>query len=285
MIAIISGHIGVHGSLLNLLDFQDYLIRQGHKVTFYCFRERDFVNNIIRTRRCYKMGKIRRMMPKMTAETIVTDFKTLFGFFPVRLQCKNLVIFDNAELTYHLNDVVTPFYPNTIKDITILLNMHEYENHMFLMPESNYGKFRKRYPWLNAKMFYKKINTNVLSTIRTESNGKYFYRVERGEDIPEKYKAFPTPDIKGRYPDAVELLDLKTMFQYDGYIYYRRKDRAFYEQFGRMIFEFLLLNKDVKFYDDPCQMADGLCDYWDYYNKVGIDNHSKDYEYKPWEKI
>jgi len=286
-ISIVSKHKGCHGSFLNLLDFQDYLIRQGIEVDFYTDSIDEFTRNLLKTKRQYKLGKIFQFAPDLGEincynHNVVTDFKTLC-VLPNKIRCKKLTIFDNAELTYHLRGITIWFYPIDIKDIRKRLFWHDFMDYIFLMPPSDHWRFSQKYPDLRADIFFKKINVDVLKTIKCKNNKKQFFRIEDGSGEAANYVALedPTNRILEEFPYAEKLTDLTKAFDYGTYIYYRRKDRAYLEQFGRLIFEFLLLNKGVVFFDEPCSREDGLCDYWEEY-KDDVFKMEKDYEEKPW---
>jgi hypothetical protein len=282
-ITIVTNYLGVTGTFLNLLDFQDYLIRKGWEDDFYCPSKLTFEKDLIRTRRKYKIGNIKNLAYDVRTDgVIVTDFMTLCSL-DFHLTCEKMVIFDNAELSYHLKNITTFFYPKDVGDINKVMDKHTFRDHIFLMPPCNYDMFVERYPMLQASIFYKKINVDALNTIQSENNGKLFYRIERGEDSEKNYITLPPPNINGRFPEAVPLKDSTKMFDYCGFIYYRREDRAYYEQLGRLIFEFILLGKKVHFFDRPEDRQDGLNDYWAHYKDFTRDLIEEDYDFKPWE--
>ncbi len=287
---ILSAHTGIHGSLMNLLDLTDYLIRQGHDVDFVCMDRYYLSDNLLKqTVRKYKLGNIYDVNTVVYEkanilsgariirlnETVITDFKSLISW-PKSIICEKLVILDNSELSYHLNNTVIDFYPKDIGDIRTVLEKHTYNDHIFCMPPSNFEQFTQRYPDLNARIFFKKINIEALCTARPSDNGKFFYR----GDAPPK-------GLLKLAPEPVLLDDLTQMFKYSGYIYYRRRDRAAYEQLGRMIFEFIIFNKRVYFYDKPDSENDGLADYWRYYHNGDrdyiIEMMLEPYKDAPWE--
>jgi hypothetical protein len=283
---ILSGHTGIHGSLMNLLDLTDYLVRKEHDVDFICLDRFHLETNLKKTNRRYKLGNVfdketltlRKMKTSGVVikrdEIIITDFKSLISW-PHPIICKKLIILDNAELSYHLDGIVIDFYPKDIGDIRKVLAQHKFQDHMFCMPPSNIDKFRTRYPDLNSRVFFKKINIEALCTAKMSDNGKAFYR---GDNPPE--------GISELIPPPARLDDLTKVFNYNSYVYYRRADRAFYEQLGRLIFEFIILNKNVHFFDKPFYKKDGLNDYWEYYGEDRdfiIDEMLKDYEDAPWD--
>ena len=82
------------------------------------------------------------------------------------------------------------------------------------------------------------------------------------------------------------------IFDYQNLIYRRRSYLAYEEQFGRLIFEYILLGKTVYFLNEK-HTEDGLTDYLNHFNINFKDNRittTKEeltkrmliYEYKPW---
>lgn len=281
-IAVISGHVGMHGSTVNLLDFMDYLIRKGNRACFYCLSLNQFFTNIFKTKRRYTLTDIREIEQKIIADSVITDFKTLC-ILKTPIHCQKLTVFDCAELTYNIEGITTPFHGPEIRDIDIReqLKRHKYKHIKFLMPPANVLPFTTKYPELPYSSFFKRINMDVLKTIKNSDNGKLFYRVD------EPVNGLVTKPVIPKHLGATELKDLTKMFEYHGYVYWRRADRARIEQFGRMIFEFMLLGKKVVFLDKPDDKKDGLSDYYKYYNPKNPSyfraKMASDYEIKPWE--
>ena len=285
---ILSGHTGIHGSLMNLLDLADYLTRQKHEIDFVCLDRYHLADKLKQTVRKYKLGNIYDIDSQFYEkgnivakgrivkrnETIITDFKSLISW-PEMIICNKLIILDNAELSYHLNGTIIDFYPKDIGDIRNILKKHNYNDHIFCMPPCNFDKFTQKYPDLNARIFFKKINIEALCTARASDNGKFFYRGDS-----------PPAGLLKLAPKPVQLDDLTQIFNYSGYVYYRRRDRAAYEQLGRMIFEFIIFDKRVYFYDKPDAENDGLNDYWKHYGNGDrdtiIEMMLEPYEDAPW---
>lgn len=277
-IAVVSGHVGITGSLVNLLDFYDYLIRQNHKVIFYCLNMDQFFRNLMKTKRKYILCDIREINGDIQADSIVIDIKSLI-VLKKKLKCQKLTIFDNLELTFNLENIITPFNGPEIKDIDIRNNLdrHNFKEYMFLMPPCNHKLFQKKYPELKSAVFFKKINMDVLKTIKTSDNGDIFYRQDEPKNGEITY-----PVITKSF---TLLRDLTKCWDYKGYAYYRRQERAYVEQFGRMIFEFLLLGKKVVFLNKPDEKEDGLNDYWNHYShdiKYMRKLMEEDYTFCPW---
>jgi len=281
-IIIVSDHRDINGSPINLLDFQDYLVNQLYDVVFYSFHKWNFDTIISNSLRRYKIGKVKIIKDVIVHRrcNVVTDFMSLVNI-NAPIICKKLIVFDNAELSYHLNGITNFFYKKDVGDLRKVLEKHRFQDVLFLMPKCNYEKFKIKYPDLPADIFYKKINVKPLLTISLKNNGRWFYRAEKNGGEPK--------DIKCKKEiDKLTLdVDLKKMFEYSGYVYYRRKDRSNIEQFGRSIFEFIILGKQVHFFDHPNDKNDGLKDYWNYYGQgdriTVINMMCEDYKYKPWE--
>jgi len=276
--SIICGHTGIHGSLLNLLDLQDHLIREGHEVDFYCIDVPMLKDNIAKTHRSYLVGNLKwiylnksvhgfpvseRIWIK-TDDTVLTDFKTFINL-KIPIVARHTKVFDSAELSYHLEGINIDFYPEDIGDIKKIVDKHTTYVE-FLMPPVNLLKFREKYPELIGNEYFKKINMEPLKTIDTDMNGKFFYRADEYSDFPRDN--YTLPPIEREFPTVTKLKDMTNMFKYNGFIYYRRGDRAHWEQFGRLIWEFILLDKRVYFYDLPSEAKDGLNDYVNHYGLI-----------------
>lgn len=280
-IIIVSDHKDINGSPINLLDFQDYLVNQLYDVVFYTFHKWNFDNILNNSLRKYKIGKIKTIRDFIVHRrcNVVTDFMSLVNV-EAPIICRNLIVFDNAELSYHLNGITNFFYKKDIPDLRQVLKKHRFSKVLFLMPKVNYEKFIIKYPDIPATIFYKKININALLSVPFSDNNRWFYRAEKDGNEPK--------DIKCKKEiDKLTLdVDLKKMFDYHGYVYYRRADRSNFEQFGRSIFEFLIMGKEVHYFDHPNDKDDGLKDYWNHYGKGDKEivrmMMSEDYEYKPW---
>ena len=288
-IAIVSNHKGISGSPVNLLDFTDYLVNRLYDVTFWCYNRwylKDIIDDSLRK---YRTGEVKQFGPVIieSRKNVVTDFVTLTTLAPA-ISCKKLIVFDNAELSYHLNGITNFFYPNDIGDLRRVLDKHHFTDVMFLMPKINYDKFKVKYPDIPATIFHKKINIQALLTVPLSDNKRWFFRGERDNNEPQaiidcQYRFDQDNTVVDRLKDK-GILD---MFKYHGYIYYRRKDRSGFEQFGRTLFEFLIMGKDIHYIDHPNDVDDGLKEYWNHYGKGDKEivriMMSEDYDYKPWE--
>lgn len=294
-ITILSHHLGLQGSYLNILDFNHYLnAKTNYEVTFHTLNYVDLFNVTRGSKRLYTFNKLKLLKDyKPNPESVVvTDFKTLIKIFKmnIRVVCKKLIVMDNNELSYHLNNVrQAKFYPKNI-NINRLIKPHQYEEILFLFPPSNVDKFKKMYPDIPFRIFFKKINWDLLKWIPRDNIDKLYYRFD---DVDSKQQ------IEHKYGDNLitfneyEELDL---WDYKGMVYYRRKHLEYYEQFGRLIFEFIMLGKEVHFLNNPFEIEDGLSDYLRHYD-IQFDENYKvitptenlidlmklEYNFKPWE--
>jgi len=157
------------------------------------------------------------------------------------------------------------------------------------MPPSNKILWDKKYNDLKSYVFYKKIHLNLLRKIKTFNNGKLFFRSFNFYNVSDVVDYVDISNvIKEKYPNSVELSvnENKDIFNFDGYIYNKKPEVYYYEQFGRLIFEYILLNKKIYWFDNPYEYNDGLKDYLNYYseNKEQVEYMmSNKYEEKFWE--
>jgi len=301
--------MGTQGSYLNHLDLQQYLKDQeGYKIKFYCENVKKLYEVIKNSRRLYTLGKGEvKILKKEIVEmdTVITDFKTLIMVkkLGIWVVCKKLLIMDSIELTYHLKNTKNArfFY-----DVNIYESLKQFytEETIFLMPPNNYKIFKKRYPTLKSKIFFKKINVNMLNTITFEDRFGYFYRWDDSKEyihlVENKFGPYGhcyEPEWKFKMGRKIPLKynEIDHIFDYKDLVYRRRKYLEYQEQFGRLIFEYILLDKNVFFLNEPFK-NDGLTDYLKHYNikfnsmnkvittKKELMEHMKFYKDKPWEK-
>jgi hypothetical protein len=301
---------GTQGSYLNHLDLQQHLKdHEGYKIKFYCENVKKLYEIINNTRRSYVVGKGEiKILRKEIVEPdiVITDFKTVItakelGMWVI---CKKLLIMDSIELTYHLKDMKHARFFHEV-DLHESLRQFYTNETVFLMPPSNHTLFKKKYPHLNAKVFFKNINTDMLNTIKFENRDGYFFRWDDLKDytnlVKDRFgnKGFNfEPDwmIKQGKKIPLKYNEVDHLFNYTNLVYRRRKYLEYQEQFGRLIFEYILLGKTVQFFDDP-YTDDGLTDYlkhfdikFDSSNKIittkeELTNKMRGYIYKPWEDI
>lgn len=244
-IAVVSYHAGVHGSIINLLDFQQYLRdHEGHTVSFYCKSPRRLRRVVKQSMRPYTFDNLKKITGLVLEKrsVVVTDFKSIAHMYKqgVPIVAKKLVVFDNVELSYHLlNMESAPYYIEV--DLDKCLEFHKFEEVEFLMPPVNYVKFRYRYDY-PATIFYKKINTDMLKAAVMEG-----------------------------------------VFESQEYYYKKKEELAYFEQFGRLVFEFTMLGKEVEFEKNPLLYEDGLTDYILHYGFEKLwEKMGGQYDYKPW---
>ena len=91
---------------------------------------------------------------------------------------------------------------------------------------------------------------------------------------PSNFKLFKEiyPDLNASiFFKKINLDSLKTIKPNDPYfdhdlVYKRREEVMWHEQFGRRVFEFILLGKKIYFGNDPLMIKDGFSDYLWYYD-------------------
>ena len=307
-IAFVVHQMGTQGSYLNHLDLQQYLKdNEDYKVVFYCENVKKLYEVIDSTRRSYKIGKgevkvIRKEI--LEPQTVVTDFKTLIMAEKLKLfvMCKKLLITDSIELTYYLKDMDNARFYYDFDIHQALRSFYAMET-TFLMPPNNYYLFKEKHPDLDAKIFFKKINVDMLNTIDFENREGYFFRwddCEGYEDLVRNKFGSDGANFEpewlmkeGGYKVPLKYNEINHIFDYKSLVYRRRKYLEYQEQFGRLIFEYVLLGKDVYFLEEPFT-DDGLTDYLNHYDikfdgnkivttKEELENKMRVYTDKPWE--
>jgi len=210
-INILSHHLGLQGSYLNILDFNQYLQQQKYKVTFHGLDYVDMFNVTRGSKRLYTFDKLKLLRDyKPDPESIViTDFKTLVKIFKLNIKvvCKKILIVDNNELSYHLNDVRKAKFFHKNLNINRLIKTHQYEEILFLFPPSNVSKFKELYPDIPFKIFFKKINWDLLKDVPVNNIDKLYYRFDDVDNLNEIEQIYGT--IKGWF--IVEENILNTM--------------------------------------------------------------------------
>lgn len=306
MITFVVHHMGTQGSFLNHLDLQQYLKDvEGHEVRFYCENIKRLFEVIKTSRRNYtfKVGEIKILKQEIVElGTVITDFKTLITLhrLKINLICEKLLVMDTIELSYHLKGMTyARFYYDV--DIYSLFRRVYYNEVSFLMPDNNVRLFKELYPGLTAVPFFKHINIDILNTIQCENREGYFYRWDDDsidKQIKDEYGndcfSFPPSWTKNRLGNFVPLVynEKDHIFDYKNLIYRRRKYLEYEEQFGRLIFEYILLGKTVYFLNEK-HTEDGLTDYLNHFHinfdgdritttKEELTQRMASYDYKPW---
>jgi hypothetical protein len=169
------------------------------------------------------------------------------------------------------------------------------------MPENNHVIFQKKYHYLNSEIFYKNINIDMLKSLKFENRDGYFFRwddLKGYDDLIKKefgdngFKYEPEWKLKMGRKIPLKYNEVDHIFDYKSLVYRRRKYLEYQEQFGRLIFEYILLGKTVHFMGPP-HTDDGLTDYLKHFNikfnrnkiittKEELENKMKFYKDKPW---
>jgi hypothetical protein len=308
-ITFVVHQMGTQGSYLNHLDLQQYLKDvEDYKIKFFCENVKRLFNVINDSRRNYTIGKGEvKALTKDILEpcVVITDFKSIIelkekGTF---LGCKKLIVLDSIELTYHLKEMKAARFYHEI-DLYDCLKFVYTDEIEFLMPSSNLFLFKKRYPDLKAKRFYKKINPYMLDTLNFENRPGYFFRWDTDKSFIDNLKKKYGNNCYCYEPEWIltdgrnvplKYTESKHIFDYQAFLYRRREYLSYQEQFGRLIFEYILLGKDVYFLDKPFQsdcLTDYLCHYgieFDGFKVITTADELRPkmerYEDKPWETI
>jgi hypothetical protein len=306
-VVFITHQMGTQGSYLNHLDLQEY-IKNDHNIRFYCEDKGRLLDTIKNTRRDYKFGdgEVFELQKEIVEyESVITDFKSLLMLHSLNyfVICRHLLVMDSIELTYSLKGMKNArFYVD--KPIDQIVKQIYADKITFLMPPCNYRMFKDRYPKIGCQIFFKNINTEILDTLKFENRNGYFFRWDdcKGYDIDMKNRFGENghnfePDWKMRMGRKIPLKynEVDHLFDYKTLVYRRRKYLEYQEQFGRLIFEYILLGKTVIFAEEPYK-DDGLTDYLKHFEIKFDDNNKvittkdelrekmKTYEYKPWEE-
>jgi len=267
-ISLVSTNYYMSGTYINFLDLQHYLTERKHNSTlFYTQLDRNgyWLNQMLKkTGRDYNLGKYMKLDGNVWIkdDIVITDFRGLVicKEWDIPFHCSKLLVIDSVELAYHVNKMydATHWFDRgefSYEDsVYTYLDIHEYDEIEFLMPNINLKPFKDKYPEIKAKEFYKKINYDVLKNANVSNNGKFCYRIDEKNltyDLLAKSNVYENLD---RQPEG-------SIFTYKGFIFHRRKRLQYWEQFGRLIFEYLMLGKEVRFVTDPFAVHDGLVDY------------------------
>lgn len=267
-ISFITYHYNINGTYMNMLDTYDLLSNTTKsKLTFYVRKQKQLKDNITESHRKYNISNIIKLddVKFIIDDIVIIDVSTLFklNLKDIIIACKKLIVLDNLELTYHLNELKDSLFYYDINLHKILESKFRFNDVIFLMPHSNYKTFQIKYPTLPAKIYYKGFSLNRLNDIEIGNNSKLFFREGNDLEHTQIYKLFNNSNL------------LKTeneLFNYSGFIYYRREKYFYYEQLGRLIFEFLILQKKVHYFGDIYFHNDGLTDYLNHYSITPINN-------------
>lgn len=264
-LSILSVHNKANGSLVSILDINQYLVdRECYKIKYYHDIRLDISKVIKTTYRPYYIQdtSIIRSINKIDGN-LITDFASILKCYKdnKRLVVSGkIVVLDNLELTLLLKDWKESRYYIDVK-LYDCLNFHKFKDIIFLMPKSNIHDFTTQYPDLKYIEFYKKVNLDMMNSVPREDNGKTLHR-------------------------SKSIIRKESPFRYSSYAYTKKSDTSYYEQFGRLVFEFIILGKNIDWVDNPYDYKDGLRDYLNYYGTDRdhlIENMSRKYENTPWE--
>jgi hypothetical protein len=252
---------------------------EGHSIKFYCTNVKHLFNVMNNSRRKYtfKKGEIKKLRKDLfdVDSTVITDYKTLISLrnMKVNIICNKILIMDCVELSYHLKGMKNARFYNHV-DIRSHLRGIYANKTVFLMPPNNIKLFREKYPDLEGQTFFKHINIDMLNTIECENRDGYFYRWNIDIDDDEIKKEFG-PDCYSFPPTwttnaagvrvPLKYNESDHLFDYKNLIYRRRSYLSYEEQFGRLIFEYILLGKTVYFLNEK-HTDDGLTDYLNHFD-------------------
>jgi len=274
-ISIVSTNYYMSGTYVNFLDLYDALNKKYDVTLYYTQLDKNgfwLPHMIKQTGRNYKLEKHLKLYGNVWVkdDIVITDFRGLVicHHWQIPIVCSKLIIMDSVELSYHLNNTDKAkhwfdFDFSYNESIYTYLVNNQYDEITFLMPKVNIEKFKLKYPLLASKEYYKKINYDVLSTANISDNGKFCYRVDEGGlvyNILEKADEFDNLDLQYKY----------SVFDYKGFLFRRRKRLRYWEQFGRLIFEYIMVGKTVQFLSEPFEIDDGLTNYLKFY-KIKFD--------------
>lgn len=307
-IVFITHQMGTQGSYLNLLDLQQYLRTvEEYDIKFYCENVKKLFKVRKDSRRTYKYrsGEIKTLTKDIIEpETVITDFNTIIQLSEKGMSviCKKLIIMDTVELAYHLKGIRNARFFYDINLYKVL--EHFYANEIvFLMPPNNYEIFQKKYPDLNAHIFFKKINVDMVDRIKYKRYGGNFFRWDDDLTYKNEVRSKYGMDCFCYEPEwttnqngasvPLKYKEADHIFDYQAFIYRRRKYLEYEEQFGRLIFEYILLGKPVYFMGNK-YTNDGLSDYLKHYNiqfigdkiitkREDLRKQMEYYTFKPWE--
>jgi hypothetical protein len=280
-VLFLTHQMGLQGSYLNHLDLQQYLRdHEQCKIKFYCENVKKLFQIIKSSRRTYTFNKGEvKLLKKDIVEhekVVITDFKTFLSMkqLGIWVICKKFIIMDSIELTYHLKDMKYARFFHEVDLNKALKQIYSVEDVLFLMPPSNYKIFKQKYPHLRAEIFFKNINVDMIKTLKCKNKPGYFYRWDDDASdyrkmITEKFGIYgnyfePEWIIKNEKKIPLSYNEVDHIFDYESLVYRRRKYLEYEEQFGRLIFEYILLGKTVYFaaqtHTDDC-----LTDYLNHY--------------------
>jgi hypothetical protein len=260
---IISLHSGISGSFINMLDYSNYLCKNfNYKLYWINGRNDNFYSLYKQTFREYKnlqFIKFQRTRKIITATNIVTDFVSLIKLKRDKyfINCKNLYVLDNLELILFLRKIKDNIHISRFENFIwkyetlfdFFNSIGHYDNLKFMITPFILKEFNLQNTDKEKFIpYYKKIDIQALQIIKTKPIKKCFSREYINDNV--EY----LPKLYGINP-----------FQYECYYYKHRQELSYIEMFGRLIFEFIIMDRKVKFDENLLQYNDGLLDYIKHY--------------------
>ena len=234
----------ITGSLINMLDYYQWVLDLGYDVKINHYDKKPL------TFRDYKVNNTN----ETSSDIVITDYYSIITNDQI-LSGDLCLIFSNLELTYSLLNLENFSIEKLYEKIQNL----KFQKIVFLIVPYIEKLFQEKLPDLNYKIYYKKINTKMLTQIPVRDNGKLFARDTTLIKVPNR---------------TIERINILSYFNYSGYVFSRKKSIHYIEEFGRLVFEFYFLNKEV-YIDNQIRYLerDGFDDYLDYYEtKINEDN-------------
>ncbi len=233
MISIVSTNFRMSGSYINHLDTYDFLRDLGVKYYYMDNGELPLWEMLLKTGRNYNLQNPIKIGKTIEDDIIITDFRGIIvlNHENVKLSCERLIVMDCMELTFHLN------------------RFYDVVNWFFWFDEFTYETPIYRY--LNNIKF------NDIKFLMPPSNYSKFCEMY--------FDLYPTIFFKKiNVPVLLKHRNIE-YFDRDTFVYERKKEKRWHDQFGRTIFEFIILGKKVVFKNNPFMVDDGVSDYLKYY--------------------
>jgi hypothetical protein len=229
MISIVSTNFRMSGGYLNHLD--TYAFLREYRPTYHYMEEAPLWDMMLQTKRSYGVKEPIKISSPIKNEIIITDIRGLIVLEKEKIQmdCRKLIVMDCLELTFHLNEIT-----NAID--------------WFFWFDFSYANNLYNYLW--------NIDYREVLFLMPPSNYKKF--IVKYPDLYAKtfFKKIHVDILKKIRPGIIQ----------DVLHYERRPEVSYHEQFGRRIFEHILMGSQVYFDNDPYMLDDGLSDYLKYYN-------------------
>jgi len=268
---VLINHSGFSGSVVNMFDYSNFLSKYGFITLYQDSRHLSFTDMLKMSLRNYTFSYRNFNCSVLECDILITDFLSVMWFSnnSKKIICNKVFILDNLELALYLLNIRNNKFLNLLDTTNICkklkTNIISKEYNLLVTPFI-YEKAKNKFPKLNVISHLKKIDISALNTIQYSETKKSFSREYINDNMDY------IPNIYGT-----------NVFNYKTYVYKRREVLSKIEMFGRLIFEFILLDKNIIFNDDL--IKDGLNDYINYYgltkqellkNKIDINKYSLD---------